>query len=61
MRGPWVLQARVWHIPSASIVLLLIIFVLGIVSDSNSSIIVVVDIYNYWGLVLRLLDLGQRA
>ena len=61
MRAPRVLQARVRHLASSPIVLLLIIFVLGIVSYSNRSIIVVVDINNYRLLGLRLLELGQRA
>jgi hypothetical protein len=55
MRAPWVLQARVRNIPSSPKVLLLIIFVLGIVSYSNSGIIIVVDIYNYGLLALSLL------
>jgi hypothetical protein len=59
MRAPRVLQARVRHLASSPIVLLLIIFVLGIVSYSNRSIIVVVDINNYRLLALSLLELGQ--
>ena len=55
MRTPWVLQARLGHFASSPIILLLIIFVLGIVSYSNSGIIIVVDIYNYGLLALRLL------
>lgn len=55
MSTPWVLQARVRDIPSSPKVLLLIIFVLGIISYSNRGIIIVVDIYNYGLLVLRLL------
>jgi len=37
----------------------LIIFVVGIICNRNSGIIVVVDVYNY-GLCLGLLQLGQR-
>jgi hypothetical protein len=55
MRAPWMLQARIRHLASSSIVVLLIIFVLGIVRYSNRSIIVVVDINNYRLLALHLL------
>lgn len=61
MRTPWVLQAGVRYFASSPIILLLIIFVLGIVSYSNRSIIVVVDINNYGLLALSLLQLCKGA